>query len=333
MNYNEKINIVVASDENYVPHLETLIVSIAENNKNVDSILIHVLDGGIKPESVASIQRLIERYDNMGFKFYSMSEEIISDLLGGEIKKDRSLLTYARVFIPNLIEADRALYLDVDAIVLESLEELYGLDMDDFAIAGVRDTNPISRHRNVGLSDSDVYINARMILWNLKKCREIGAVKQCVDFVRSRNGEIDAMDQGTINGVFGKQELIKLVHPRFNAFTSLFQMKKNDVLQYYGLPEYYSDNEIMEAKNSPVFVHFTPNMTTRPWVEHCSHPLRDKYWYFREMTDYPDHRLQPDTRSLKLKILAWGFQRLPLGIWMGLLRLRKNEETVYKGIA
>ena len=69
MNYNEKLNIVVASDENYVPHLETLIVSIAENNKNVDWILIHVLDGGIKPESVASIQKLKERYENLDFKF------------------------------------------------------------------------------------------------------------------------------------------------------------------------------------------------------------------------------------------------------------------------
>ena len=205
MNYNERLNIVVASDENYVPHLETLIVSIAENNQNVNSILIHVFDGGIKPESVASIQRLKERYENLDFKFYSMSEESISNLLGGRIKKDRSLSAYARVFIPDIIQENRALYLDVDAIVLDSLEELYNLDMEGFAIAGVRDTNPISRHRNVGLADNDVYINSGMILWNLKKCREIGVVNQCVDFVRSRNGQIDAMDQGTINCVFGKQ--------------------------------------------------------------------------------------------------------------------------------
>lgn len=324
MNYNEKLNIVVASDENYVPHLETLIVSIAENNKNVDLILIHVLDGGIKPESVASIQRLKERYDNLDFKFYSMSEEIISDLLGGDIKKDRSLSTYARVFIPDLIEDDRALYLDVDAIVLDSLEELYGLDMDDFAIAGVRDTNPISRHRNVGLSDSDVYINAGMILWNLKKCREIGAVKQCVDFVRSRNGEIDAMDQGTINGVFGRNGLIQVIHPKFNAFTSLFQLRKQDVLNVYDLTEYYSDDEIMEARKVPVFVHFTPNMTTRPWVKHCAHPLRERYWYYRKMTEFKDFHLDEDKRTLKLRLLGTIFRNCPKSVYAFLVQSRRK---------
>ena len=33
MDYNEEINIVVASDINYVPHLMTLVESIGDNNK------------------------------------------------------------------------------------------------------------------------------------------------------------------------------------------------------------------------------------------------------------------------------------------------------------
>ena len=72
MGSNKKINIVVASDENYVPHLETLIFSIVENNKDIDLIMIHVLDGDIKPESVVSILSIKERYENLDFKFYSM---------------------------------------------------------------------------------------------------------------------------------------------------------------------------------------------------------------------------------------------------------------------
>lgn len=325
MGSNKKINIVVASDENYVPHLETLIFSIVENNKDIDLIMIHVLDGDIKPESVVSILSIKERYENLDFKFYSMKEENISKLLGGNIKKDRSLLAYARVFIPNLIEDNRALYLDVDAIVLDSLEELYSLDIDSFAIAGVRDTNPISRHRNVGLSDSDVYINTGMILWNLKKCREIDAVKQCVDFVRSYNGEIDAMDQGTINGVFGKQGLIQLIHPKFNTYTSLFQLKKQDVLNIYDLLEYYSDDEIMEARKKPVFVHFTPNMTTRPWVRHCTHPLREHYWEYRKMTDFKHFHLDADKRTLKLRLLGIIYRSCFKSVYIFLLRLGKRK--------
>lgn len=324
MIYNDRVNIVVASDENYVPHLETLVVSIVLNNKNMHSILIHVLDSGIMPQSIRSIEKLKEKYNNVDFKFYPISEETIAKLLGGNVSKDRSLATYARVFIPNIIDANRALYLDVDAIVVGPLDELFELEMENYAIAGVRDTNPISRHRNVGLTDFDVYINAGMILWNLKKCREIDAVEQCVDFVKNHNGVIDAMDQGTINGVFGKKGLIKLIHPKFNAFTSLFQLGKRDILTIYGLPEFYSDNEIIEARNKPVFVHFTPNMTTRPWVKHCAHPLRKVYWKYRGMTGYGQYSLDADNRSLKLRFLSMIYRNFP-GIYGFCIRGKRKE--------
>lgn len=315
MIYNDKVNIVVASDENYVPHLETLVVSIALNNKDMHSILVHVLNGGIMPQSIKSIEKLKEKYNNLDFKFYSMNEKIIANLLGGRVSRDRSLATYARVFIPNIIDANRALYLDVDAIVMGPLDELFELDMEDYAIAGVRDSNPISRHRNVGLSDQDVYINAGMILWNLKKCREIDAVKQCVDFVKKHNGDIDAMDQGTINGVFGRQGLIKVLHPKFNAFTSLFQLKSQDIMSVYGLPEYYSDEEIIEARRTPVFVHFTPNMTTRPWEMHCKHPLKGMYWKYRLENERGKKVLSKDMRPVKYRLLGWIYRKFPISVY------------------
>ena len=52
------MNIVVASDENYVPHLVTLLVSIGENNREVEKIIVYILDGGIKSESKNIITKL-----------------------------------------------------------------------------------------------------------------------------------------------------------------------------------------------------------------------------------------------------------------------------------
>ena len=51
------MNIVLASDNNYAPHLATLIVSICENNLN-EIITIHVLDVGINKESKNRINYL-----------------------------------------------------------------------------------------------------------------------------------------------------------------------------------------------------------------------------------------------------------------------------------
>lgn len=310
------MNIVVASDENYVPHLETLLVSIGETNKAVDELKIHIFDGGISTKSKEMIQCLKLKYQNMCFLFYEMTEEIISNLLGGRIGKDRSLSTYARLFIPEIIMDERAIYFDVDAIVLKDLREFYQIDLKDFAIAGVRDTNPIVRHRNVGLDDQDTYINAGVILWNLDICRKIGFIKQCKDFIKAHNGNVDAMDQGTINGVLGKQGLIKEIHPKYNTFTSLFQLNRDSVLRIYGLPDYYSNEEIEEAVADPVFVHFTPNMTTRPWVKHCKHPMKEEYWRFRSMTEFGEKQLESDTRSLKLRLLGWIYRSLPSSVYV-----------------
>lgn len=309
------MNIVVASDQNYAPHLETLIVSIAENNKNIDLIKFYIFDGGIEKKTAESIRKFKDKYKNLEFIFYPMNENVISKMLGGSVGRDRSLSTYARIFIPNIIEDDRALYLDVDGIVVGSLSEMYNLDISQYAIAGVRDTNPISRHRNVGLSDSDVYINAGMILWNLKKCREINFVKQCIDFVHDYNGNIDAMDQGTINGVLARQGLIKLIHPRFNVFTSLFQLTQKDILRIYNLQEYYSDDEIKDARKNPVFIHFTPNMTTRPWIKHCIHPMKKIYWDYRKLTDYGEYHLDKDKRKLKIRLLGFVYRNSPLIVY------------------
>lgn len=308
----ENINIVVASDENYVPHLETLLVSIGETNADIKLINIYILDGGISDKFKENIIRLKEKYKNFAFTFCSMTETIIFELLGGlGISKDRSLSTFARVFIPEIIPDRKAIYFDVDGIVLSDLREFYQNDLSGFAIAGVSDSNPILRHRNVGLEDQNIYINAGVILWNLELCRKINFIQQCKDFIKEHDGKVDAMDQGTINGVLGSQGLIKVLHPKYNVFTSLYQLNRKEILQIYHLPDFYSDSQIQEAINNPVFVHFTPNMTTRPWVKHCKHPMKDEYWRFRSMTEFSEKNLQEDKRKIRLRFMGWIYRNMP----------------------
>lgn len=304
------MNIVVASDQNYVVHLKTLIASIGENNIDIERIDIHILDGGISVESKQSISNMQQRYTNMRFHYYPMDDNVLREKLG-DITGDRSLSAFARILIPEIISADKAFYFDVDAVVLSDLREFYGIDLEDYAIAGVMDANPISRHISVGLKVNDVYINTGVILWNLEKCRSICFSELCRKFIADHNYNVDAMDQGTINGVLGALGLIKIIHPKYNAYTSLFQLKRSDILRIYKLENYYSDSEINEAKNSPVFVHYTPNMTTRPWIKHCTHPLKDKYWEYRLMIEGGHKVLESDNRSIKMRILGAIYRKSP----------------------
>lgn len=314
------MNIVVASDDNYAIHLLTLLVSIGENNKQTD-IDFHILDGGINLDSKNKINEILKIYVNIEVHYYEMTEKKLEEMLGGRIKKDRSLLAYARLFIPKLISGERALYLDVDGIVNSDLDELYNVNLDGKAIGGVLDTNPIERHYNVGLNNDSIYINSGMILFDLNKCRELDFTKLCLDFVEGYNGKVDAMDQGTINGAVSSKNQIEVLNPKFNVFTSLFQLSSSEIKKIYNLSFYYTDNEIEEACKNPVFVHFTPNMTTRPWVEHCKHPLKNEYWKYRKQVD-SSIVYENDKRSRKLKFLGFIYRNFPSNVYVFLTNLR-----------
>jgi len=41
----------------------------------------------------------------------------------------------SRCWLPQLLEEDKVLYLDIDTLVLGSLDELWNMDMSDYAIA------------------------------------------------------------------------------------------------------------------------------------------------------------------------------------------------------
>lgn len=298
------MNIVVASDENYAPHLATLVYSICINNPNV-KILFHILDGGIKNITLNKIIDIKNKFKNIQFKRYYISDEMIKARLGSDLKNDRSLTAYARIFIPEILDEsiDYALYLDVDAIVLNELKSLFELKgFEDYAIAGVKDINPSKRRRSIGLDEQILYINSGMIVWNMRYCRENNIVEQFIDFLKTNDGDVDAMDQGTINGTL--QGHIYLLHPKWNVMTPFYQLNAKELALMGGWEVYYSQKEVDEALASPCFIHFTPNFTTRPWVENCRHPLKDEYQKYRNMTEFKITSLDKDLRTKKMKLLG-----------------------------
>ena len=317
MTKRKPIHIVVATDSNYLVHAGTLLQSIASNSEG--STLVHVLAFKLTDrdkECLNTISHLIQCV------FYDVNDKTIEKRLfaGSQINGDRSLAAFSRLLIPELLPNDisRCFYMDVDAVVLGNLNEIYSTNLDGYAIAGVLDTNPIKRHYAVGLDDQDNYINTGMILWNLDYCRSNNVVDRFARFITEHNGNVDAMDQGTINGVLSKE--IKVLHPRANVLTSFFQMNSNIIKEMYGVRT-YSDAEIAEAVTHPVFVHFTPNFVSRPWIKGCRHPLTHRYWQYRRMID-PNGQAQTDCRSLKIKLLSSLFYALPWPLYKILLSIR-----------
>ncbi len=301
------LHIAFSSDDNYIQHLGVAIISLLENNKGFDQITIHILDNGISPAGRSTLRSLTASYGR-AIIFHEL-QELLQGLKAYGIPDTISIASYSRLFLPVLLDAsvDRVIYADCDAVFEASLEELYAMDMASYTVAAVEDHVGLSNKTNIGISEQARYINAGFLMLDLEKMRAADAVSVMTAFIRKHDGKVQHHDQGVINGVFADDILI--LHPKYNAMTSFWEFRTvRDIEQYYGASPYYPDALIQEARQQPVFVHFTPCFSNRPWYSSSSHPLKDRYLYYKSLSPWKDAPLQKDQRSLKFRMLDMIFK-------------------------
>lgn len=85
-----------------------------------------------------------------------------------------TMYTLYRLILPQLINEDKLLYLDADAVVNGNIEDFYNTDMTNYYVAGCEDIGADSYNLKapLGIRKNEPYINAGVILMNLKKIKE-----------------------------------------------------------------------------------------------------------------------------------------------------------------
>lgn len=82
-----------------------------------------------------------------------------------------SKLSYIRCFFSKILKESKILYLDIDALVIDNIEELWNTDIQDYAIAGVHEGGEWEGYLKVAGLD-DTYINSGVLLMNLDNIRQ-----------------------------------------------------------------------------------------------------------------------------------------------------------------
>lgn len=324
----KEINIALASDENYAPHMATNMVSICINNPHL-FIRFHIADGGISESGKDRIRDIQSKYLNCQIFFYDISDKYIKSRFAcGQLFQDRSLSAYSRLFLPEFIDdsIDRLIYLDADGIVVGSLEELITISMGNI-VAGVLDTISVADRISVGLKPTDNYICSGMLLIDLSRWRGQDITNRLVEFVEKYNGQIKAMDQGAINGYFKGN--IDIIHPKFNCMTLFYRHSSTHLAKLGAWEKYYDDNLIKEAIENPVFIHFTPAYTARPWQKHCTHPEKERYLFYRQLSGFRMDSLEADNRNSVSKILSILYHILPFDFFMAFVNTLKRLKTKF----
>ena len=111
------------------------------------------------------------------------------------------------VFLAKLLpDLDRVLYLDADVVVVDDLRALYATDLGSNVVAAAPDLYRQYRLAAFGLSGSQPYVNAGVLLIDLARWRRESLTDRLVRFVERSGPQLELHDQDALNAVAAAQD-------------------------------------------------------------------------------------------------------------------------------
>ena len=308
----EVMNIVYSSSDLFSEIAAVSILSLLINN-NRKHIHIYIIDNGIKKDNKNKLIQLVNDF-KQEIDFLPIPD--IEGMVGRKINVGRwNISTFGRCFLCSILpdNVDRLMFIDADTIVRHSLEDLYDSDMKGMALLGVDDCRGGKYRENIDLPYNHEYINCGFMFVDLKLWRKLNVEKEYVQFMNDKNGDITYMDQGVINGVLGKKDLVGLIHPRYNCQRLYFDFSYEDFIRIRKPAFHYKKEEYEEAIKDPTIVHFTTCFITgtRPWNEIDRHPFKNEFQSYKKKTPWGENLYWPDNRKTGKKLMAFVCQHMP----------------------
>ena len=296
------LNVVYSCDEAYVPHTGISMLSLFANNKGFEYITVYFIHKSVTEHSLGLLKELAKEYDRA--LVIIPIGEIISRL---KIKSTgRHIETiYVKLFLGQLTDLNKVLYIDSDTIVNSSLAELWERDVSKILVAGV-DTTSVDSKPLLSLTKSDQFINDGVVLLNLDLIRKHKIEDKFVSAIAQYEGEPPVLSEGIINTVC-KGRILSL-HPKYNLLSGLIGYKFD---RFSFMDSYYSKSLIAEAIEDPVIIHYLSAFFNRPWTIRCTHPLRNRYLYYKSLSSWRDLPLIDQKLGLRLRVIKFLYRVLP----------------------
>lgn len=279
---------------------------------------IYLISDHIGLNNIKLLESVLEKYNQ------SVNIICIDDVLGDLFldQKDRHPRTiYTKLFLGDIIEAPKMLYLDSDTIVMDSLELLCQRNMDNEIIAGVLMPYSKKIKKELNLDSDDRYICDGVVLFNLKKWKEENISENCRSHINKYNGNPPMQSEGTLNYVC--RNGVGILKPEFNLMPSMLMYSGNQMKRLFKAAVYYGDHEIEEARVKYKVIHFMNELYERPWFKPSRHPLRQEYLEI-EKEIFDGETIKPSVISAHTLLTAWLAEHLPFVVFSKLYHLKNG---------
>ena len=192
-------------------------------------------------------------------------------------------LVYYRLLIPEILkEYDKVIYSDVDVLFKGDLSDIYNTDLTGYEMAAVpveinnKDTMICHTYFPENTNDK-IYISS-FIIFNSKLMREEKTVDKFFDVIRKVNKRLRFYDLDTMNIAINKFLPISFKYGTFQSI--MYNNNIKNASEYEFLKGVYSDEELEEAKENTVMIHYAGKMG-KPW--RMKMPYKDYQEYINKL--------------------------------------------------
>lgn len=277
------LDVLYQSDNNYAVVTGVSIISLLENNRDIDDITVNLVDGGITKSNLDNIKSIVKKYNQtINIIDGKLIEERLKALKCRPYKG--SYVTYYKLLAYNMIKskAGRVLMLDGDILILQSLRELCLMPIDGYVMAEVEDPYmPRYLTKSIGIPDGQPYYSAGVMLINQKEWSDQRCEQRIVDHWENKKSDYLFADQDITNVLFGDK--IKELHIKYNFYS------KNFMIHPYERLLMKLNKGMLEdvIKGGAVCVHcIDESWRSRPWFKGNTHTMNKEWDAYLALTPW-----------------------------------------------
>ena len=281
------MNVVYASNENYVRHMAVSMYSLFDNNRKEDAIDVYILSTGILPESKVKLDFIAKQFKR---KISFIELDDIKGKIDYDINTGRfDISAMSRLFIGELLpqDIDRVLYLDCDTVVSKELTGLWNTNLKENIIAAALEPTIYKEVlKYLGMDERNPYYNSGVLLIDLKAWRDKNVGQGIIDYYKNINSVSLFCDQDAINGYLKGR--IKTISPAYNLFTNYRYFSYDTLTKKAGWFRRIPRKVYEHAISHPRIVHFAGD--ERPWKRYNLNPYRALYDIYLKLTPWADEK-------------------------------------------
>ena len=198
------MNILFTLDQNYLPPLKTILISLLINHPG-SSFDIYLASDNLTEDELGDVSKLCERF-NSALHLIHVEDDWFAD---APTLRYYSRAMYYRLLAAQLLpeDLDRILYLDPDMLIINnSIRSLYETDLGDSLYAAcihkglMNISNPVNKIR-LSTYETEGYYNSGMLVMNLARIREEVRADDIFNYVKKNRQLLLLPDQDILNGL------------------------------------------------------------------------------------------------------------------------------------